>query len=176
MGSAQGAPLPEIAAIAANNANAALEVQMNSARQAMLDRLDRAAERSQTYTTVVVFGGYAAILAIWGYIKDLLHPWDAYWSAAALIVSLLFFVSFEVFKVVVNGSHLLELSVFLKTAYSPNEFFKEHQKLLSKHVGFEQNILRPFWIVVLLLTIVPAFAGAFVLVKACIVALITGEL
>lgn len=176
MGSAQGAPLPEIAAIAAGNTNAALEVQMTSARQSMLDRIDRAAERSQTYTTVVVFGGYAAILTIWGYTKDLLHPWDAYWSAATLIISLLFFVSFEVFKVVVNGSHLLEFSVFLKTAYSPSDFFKEHQKLLTKHVAFEQNILRPFWIVILLLTIIPALAAAIILVKACLGGLLTGAL
>lgn len=176
MGSAQGAPLPEISAIAADHTAAALQEQMNSARQAMLERLDRAAERSQTYTTVVVFGGYASVLAIWGYTKDILDPWDAYWSGAALITSLLFFVSFEVFKVTVNGSQLLDFSAFLKTEYAPPKFFEEHQRLLSKHLRFEQNILRPFWIFILILTIVPALGAAAVLLKAYVSGLATGAL
>lgn len=52
-------------------------------------------DKAATYTTIVIFGGYAGFFGIWQLTRDYLTKEQALWSAILILLSLLAFVLFE---------------------------------------------------------------------------------
>jgi hypothetical protein len=62
--------------------------------------LSLAYDKAATYTTIIIFGGYAGLFGIWQLTKEYLSKDQALWSALLIMISLLAFVLFEVFKMI----------------------------------------------------------------------------
>lgn len=96
----------EVPAAPAKREQDHLVAQMLEAQQKLVTvSYDKAA----TYTTVIIFGGYAGIFGLWQLTREYLSKPQALWAALLLLISLLAFVLFEVGKMV-----LVSRSVFAK--------------------------------------------------------------
>ncbi len=84
-------------------------------------------DKAATYTTVIIFGGYAGFFAVWQLTKEYLSKPQALWSALFIVISLLTFVMFEVAKMVVVTRSVL---AGLKPLQKP-EVKRDPQKLLA---------------------------------------------
>src|SRR5881409_3943173 len=71
-------------------------------------------DRAASYTTVIIFGGYAGVFAIWQLSKEYLTKGQVLWSAVFLLVSLLSFVLFEVIKMVLVTRQVLSRAAVLQ--------------------------------------------------------------
>ena len=114
--------LAEVIAHIAKQEQAKLAAQIGEAQEKLLTTsFDKAA----TYTTVIIFGGYAGFFALWQLSKDYLSKEQALWSALLILISLLSFVLFEVAKMI-----LVTKSVFGKLAPLKNPAIKNNPQLL----------------------------------------------
>ncbi|MBO9689768.1 MAG: hypothetical protein J7598_24470 [Mitsuaria chitosanitabida] len=57
-------------------------------------------DRAASYTTVIIFGGYAGVFGIWQLSKEYLSKGQTLWTALLILGSLLAFVLFEVIKMI----------------------------------------------------------------------------
>lgn len=58
-------------------------------------------DKAASYTTVIIFGGYAGFFAIWQLTREYLSKEQALWSALLIMISMLSFVLFEVAKMII---------------------------------------------------------------------------
>lgn len=64
-------------------------------------------DKAATYTTVIIFGGYAAVFGLWQLTRDYLSKPQALWAALLVLVSLTSFVLFEVGKMVLVTRNII---------------------------------------------------------------------
>jgi hypothetical protein len=64
-------------------------------------------DKSAQYANIIILAAYAGFFGLWQMTKDLLPPLIARWSALAMLVSIVVFVAFEVFKVVLVQHNFL---------------------------------------------------------------------
>jgi hypothetical protein len=118
--------------------------------------------KAQALINVVILAGYAGLFAIWNFVQSLLTPLDIALVATLLIASILVFVAWEVFKMVVVSVQSRQ-AVFLiqnsKTTEQLTENVQKYQTTINK-----QNVaLYRYWWVVLTLTVLPALAAIVIL-------------
>jgi hypothetical protein len=100
--------LPEVLQHLAKQQQEKLAADIAEAQQKLITvSYDKAA----SYTTVIIFGGYAGFFAIWQLSKEYLSRGQSLWSALLILISLLAFVLFEVLKMV-----LVSRSIFSRMA------------------------------------------------------------
>ena len=154
--------LAEVIAHIAKQEQAKLAAQIGEAQEKLLTTsFDKAA----TYTTVIIFGGYAGFFALWQLSKDYLSKEQALWSALLILISLLSFVLFEVAKMI-----LVTKSVFRKLAPLKDPAIKNNPQLLLQALQeIEQAQTKGMlgfivaWSVTVFLSLAGAVGGAGVL-------------
>ena len=132
----------EIAEAPAQREQERLAAQILEAQQKLIAvSYDKAA----TYTTVIIFGGYAGMFALWQLTKDYLSKPQALWAALLILVSLVSFVLFEVGKMV-----LVSRSVFAKMRVLNSPHVQHNPHLLLKNLqeieATQQAVLVPFFV------------------------------
>jgi hypothetical protein len=73
---------------------------------------------ASTYFSVVIIGGYGAAFALWNFTKEILEPWLIVTCGLLLCVSVISFVGFEIFKMVlvtINTRSQAEMANSLNT-------------------------------------------------------------
>ena len=122
-------------------------------------------DKAASYTTVIIFGGYAGFFAIWQLSKQYLSKGQTLWSALLILISLLAFVLFEVFKMVlvtrafVGQAKVLALP---EVRGNPDRLLQE-LKALEQLQRNHQRGLMVVWAVVVAICVGCALVGTSIL-------------
>lgn len=122
-------------------------------------------ERAQMYTNTIIAGSYAAFFTSWAGIQNDLPQFERFFSLMLMMVSLIVFLSWEIFKMVKRGFLVKEQIEVAKAL--PLDF----EKLLPEVARKENNynlLNETIWPGVLVLTIVPAIISAITFLSGCI--------
>lgn len=119
-------------------------------------------DKAMNYTNVIIVAGFAGLLAIWGYVQSFLHDWDKIASILAIMVSLIFFILWEIIKMIINGISSQRIAKVLKS--SSSQLLKKLEEAEIKDQ--KQNILfyRIWMFFTLPLTILPGLIGSTILI------------
>lgn len=140
--------------------------QADNVKKQMLEINSHAYGYASTYTALIVFGGYAALFTIWSYTREHLTPFSTYWSALLLGISVLSFVLFEIFKMVIVSKQMMDVSNLLRKSMTPEQFLSEKSKMDQSANTTFFRIVIPIWIVVLTITVATGFLAAIILLSA----------
>lgn len=78
-----------------------------SIRRLFADMQASGFSHANSYVTVVVFGSYAGMFAVWSNVKDRLSADMTYWTGMLIAISMMSFVAFEIFKMIVLSQDML---------------------------------------------------------------------
>jgi hypothetical protein len=117
-------------------------------------------DKAVAYTNVIILAGYAAFFTVWSNMKARMSHTEMLVAAFCITFSLVFFVFWEVTKMIINSKSLTGLLNVLK---APSQEFDQRLAELQK-ADHKLNIrLLQFWIVFLIFTVVPGLIAAAVL-------------
>ena len=117
-------------------------------------------DKAVAYTNVIILAGYAALFTVWSTMKAKMSHAEMLVAAFCITFSLVFFVFWEVTKMIVNSKSLTGLLNVLKAP--PQEFDQRLAELQKADQRLNIKLLR-FWIVILVFTVVPGLIAAAVL-------------
>lgn len=146
----------------------------NQIAEAQFKLLSVSYDKAASYTTVIVFGGYAGFFAIWQLSKDYLSKEQALWSALLIMISLLSFVLFEVVKMVmVSRSIFAKVAVIAKTPEVRNDPIRLLKALneLDQLQNAGLGRFHKFWAATVIVALGGALSGAVILGYAFITGL-----
>ena len=115
-------------------------------------------DKAATYTTVIIFGGYAGFFGIWQLTKEYLSKDQALWSALLILASLLSFVLFEVIKMILVTKSVMGKANILRNPTVRND----PQKLLKALNDLDEAQHEGIWgfMVVWAVTVFISLSGA----------------
>lgn len=116
-----------------------------------------------TYTTVVIFGAYAALFTVWSHSKEALSESETARVAMLMGISVIAFVGFEVLKMLVTSREFMRIRALLVNEHPPAVFLEKREALARSQNLFAQRVLLPIWVFTLLVTIITGFGAAFLL-------------
>lgn len=119
--------------------------------------------RMQTYTTVVVFGGYAALFTVWNFMRDQIPAPNQYWVAIFAGVSLLLFVFHEVYAMTTRAENSEKRYRRLAATAGEHDWLAEWQAIDKEERAFDQRVLRRVWSICLFLIVVCALVASVIL-------------
>lgn len=163
--------LPEVVEHIAKEQQAKLAREIAEAQQKIITvSYDKAA----SYATIIIFGGYAGFFSIWNLSNQYLSKWQTIWSALLILISLLLFVLFEVFKMIAVSRILLAQKNVLRlpeVQSDPERLLHEIKKLEQSQNSFGR-VFVIIWTVVVVICAVCALSAAAVLIYAFISGLV----
>lgn len=118
---------------------------------------------AQTYTTVVIFGGYAGLFTIWSFTAEHLSQTVSFTVALLIGVSLLTFVLFEIFRMVIVAQDMMELRGLILRPLPPDELFAQRERLAKAQNRRMVRIVLPTWVGALVVTVITAIGAAAVM-------------
>lgn len=127
-------------------------------------------DKAATYTAVIIFGGYAGFFAIWQLSKEYLSKQQTLGSALLILVSMLSFVLFEVYKMIFVTRSIL---THAKTIENPS-VRDDPQKLLAalqamgKAHAPSSRLFISVWAVTVAVALIGALGGTGILAYAFI--------
>jgi hypothetical protein len=133
-------------------------------------------DKAVAYTSVIIFGGYASFFGLWSLTKVYLSPGLARLAALLMLLSVLTFVLFEVFKMVVTSRSLYRQSLILSDPKGLND----PSILLRRLQDFSQAERKasiPFmrvWVVNVAIAVSTGLAAAGILLYCFVSGLICG--
>lgn len=117
-------------------------------------------DKAVAYTNIIILAGYAAFFTVWSTMKAKMSHKEMLVAAFCITFSLVFFVFWEVTKMIVNSKSLTGLLNVPKAP--PQEFDQRLAEQQKADQRLNIRLLR-FWIVILVLTVVPGLVAAVVL-------------
>ena len=114
------------------------------------------------YTNIIILAGYAGFFAIWNFTKPQLSNEQILWSALLMCISLMSFVAFEIYGMILRSKSFLGLT---KVINDPKQFVT----LLKGHNENEQSraiIFGRVWIIGLFISVASGFIAAGILIWA----------
>jgi predicted neutral ceramidase superfamily lipid hydrolase len=117
-------------------------------------------DKAVAYTNIIILAGYAAFFTVWSTMKAKMSHTEMLVVAFCITFSLVFFVFWEVTKMIVNSKSLKGLLNVLKAPR--REFDQRLAELQKADQRLNIRLLR-FWIVILVFTVVPGLIAAAVL-------------
>lgn len=136
--------------------------------QAQKELLSEGFQRANAYTNLILGAGYAGFFAVWAFTRAELSTALIFWSAILVTISLLTFVSFEVFRTLYNGIAMLELS----RAVEDEANFAIHLAAWKRKQQTRNIWLGNIWLPAFTMSAVSGFGGALILGYAFIRGLI----
>jgi FtsH-binding integral membrane protein len=121
-------------------------------------------DRAAAYTTLITAGGYAGAFSIWAFTSEHLSRTATALVALLLGLSLLIFVAYEIYKMIVGAAALLPMARLLNPPKPPDEFLREFQdfETARKRKG-ASAIQIAVWIVALVLSVMLGLSAMAVL-------------
>lgn len=126
--------------------------------------------QSVAYTNLILLAGYAGFFGIWQLTKEHLTQGQTLWSALLILVSLLFFVLFEIVKMILITKLTIRKAKLLKSSEvtsSPSSTLKALKEVES---SFERSAgpFMVYWVVSIAISLTTALVAAAILVYAFI--------
>ena len=130
-------------------------------------------DKATTYTNLVIVAGYAGLFALWHVTKEHLSRNQTLSAALLLLVSIIVFVLFEIYKAYYTSSSLLGYSQIVNRPENQNSLAKlaseiERYRLEDQRRGiwFGKS-----WLVVFIVTTLTGLGSAVILLYAFVRAL-----
>ncbi len=117
-------------------------------------------DKAAAYTNIIIVAGYVAFFTVWSNMKTTLSEREMLLSAFCITLSLIFFIFWEVGKMIINSQSLRGLIEVINAP--PDQFGQKLQEQQKAEQRLNINLIRA-WFVVLSLTVVPGLIGAGVL-------------
>ena len=136
--------------------------QMHEKIKFMIKMQSAMFEKSMAYTNVIILGGYAGVFTLLSITKDFLSRSSVILSVILLAISLVFFCSWEVAKMIFYSSYNRRIVPLLNLQQPPMQFFSELEKLRF-HEQKQQLRFARWWYVILILTVLPGFGAGGIL-------------
>jgi hypothetical protein len=133
----------------------ALAEQQDKLQKFLLEVHTKIFEKAQAYVNVITIAGYAGAFAIWSAIRPSLPLKANITVALSLGVSLVAFVLWEVFGMVVRASNFQKMRPLLLEQIAPEKFFEKLKKLQEAEARANVRLTR-IWSVVLFFCLVTA--------------------
>jgi len=131
-------------------------------------------DKSTAYTNLLLIGAYAGFFGLWQLTKDYLSKPQALWSALLVIISLTFFVIFEVTKMVVIQRDISAKAKALslpECRTNPQVLAQRMNEIAIAHERTGFHFMR-FWVLTMVVTVGAGLAGAGVLVWSFVAGLV----
>lgn len=122
-------------------------------------------DRAASYSQLIMIAGYASFFGVWSLTKPYLTPSQARWSAVFMIISVCFFVLFEVYKMIANAVHLTtHLNIIQDPEGNPDPvtLLKRFAEYDLARMRFNITFLR-VWKIISCVAIFTALAGIGIL-------------
>ena len=142
---------------------------------AKLNQLMSAAhEKSVAYTNLVTVAGYAGFFALWQLAKEYLDRKQVIWSALLMLVSIVVFVLFEIYKSYYTSRRWLELSRILSNPENHNSINQLSSEIESYNLEGQRTDVRfgTTWQAVFIVTVMSGLCAYGILLYAFIRALL----
>jgi hypothetical protein len=117
-------------------------------------------EKALAYTNLIIFAGYVLFFSFW---KEVRGELDKVWSGISVIlviISLIFFIAWEIFQMIQSSAYFRKLYSTFKL--SPDNYSEKIQNF-NKEIQKNQARVASLWIFELIFTIIPGFLGAGIL-------------
>jgi len=162
--------LPEVIQHIAREQQAKLAAEIS---EAQLKLVTVSYDKAASYTTVIIFGGYAGFFAVWQLSKQYLSKGQTLWAALMILISLLSFVLFEVLKMVlVTRMFVARVSVLgLPEVQADPKRLLQELKALEQVQRSHQRGFMVAWAVVVAICVSCALGGAAILGYAFVLGL-----
>ncbi len=87
--------------------------------------------KATSYTNLIIAAGYVGFFTLWGSIKKDLPEWAILWSGAFILISLLIFIGFEIYKMISGSLHMKSMSTQLQnpSIHTLENIQREERKL-----------------------------------------------
>jgi hypothetical protein len=117
-------------------------------------------QKLEAYSKTIIVLGYAGLFALWGFVKDNLSHRAIVWTAALVGFSLIVYIAWEVGLMVQRALSQHRFNQTLKAnpadrAKAISDFVEQTRAAEIRSTGW--------WLVILILTVGPGFAGALIL-------------
>lgn len=143
-----------------------LERQTEEAKQRIIDIQAQAFGSANSYTTVVVFGAYAALFTIWNFVRGDITTTFAAIAGIGLGISVTVFVIYQIFQMYTLSNQFMSVVSLSNRNLTPGEFLAEYQALASKNNEASNKRLIPIWRLTLVVTVLSGLAAAVTLMIA----------
>lgn len=120
-------------------------------------------DKAANYTRVILSIGYVGFFAALSATKDQLNNRQAITSALLITLSLVFYVLFEVFQMLYQARWMMQLRKLVMA--KPSQLTEALEEYNKKERRGATTLVR-VWAVALVLTVVPGFSAAAILVYA----------
>jgi hypothetical protein len=102
-------------------------------------------DKAHTYTTVVIFGGYAAFFASWGFIGSYFSDYPKIYSILLMLLSVAIFVFWELYKMIMSGHLMMRYANCLtKTG---DEFWEKLNEMIEFEKSHNIKNIRAWYII-----------------------------
>lgn len=122
-------------------------------------------DKSVAYTNIMLIGGYAGYFALWQLTKEYLTKPQILWAALLVLVSLVFFILFEVIKMIVISKSIQGQAKILNSTTSrtnPEVLLKNLDEFLALQERSSTVFMR-YWAVSVAISLSTAIVGAGIL-------------
>lgn len=126
-------------------------------------------DKGSNYTNLIIMAGYVLFFTFWSNVKNEVDIVDARLSVIYVIISVLFFIVWEIWEMIYSSLDLRRLHQLNQV--SPSEFKAQMERVKKETEKLQANFAR-LWIYELILTIIPGFSGALTLIIAYVKTLI----
>jgi hypothetical protein len=116
------------------------------------------------YTNLILGAGYVGYFATWAFLKDRLTPLTELWSALLVLVSLLSFILFEVYKSFYVSQSLLSLQ---RAVQDPAHFLQRVQEYERDRQARDIRMGR-IWATTFWFCLLTGFAGGLIFISAVV--------
>lgn len=130
-----------------------------STRQQQKEILSHVYQKASGYTNLVMLGGYASAFGIWQLTKNYLSKEQFLIVGAMIIISIILFAGFEVYKMVSHAFFFRKLNRVLKQEIPENERPAAWQIAWDQYSAQESRI----WVFFLVPTVLFGFGAGFYL-------------
>lgn len=140
------------------------EKQRDETIEIVVKVIAEAFDRSTAYANIIILAGYAGFFATWSFVKDYLTERSTIITALLMVLSVIVFVAWEMFKMILGAKDLNRLSHLVPTPpLSPEQFFKRLNRIQNVLQIRKVSLVR-YWYVVLTTTVLAGFGAGFILV------------
>ncbi len=122
-------------------------------------------DKATAYTNLIIIGGYAGFFGLWSLTKDYLSKEQVLWTALFMAISLVSFVFFEIYKMIITSKDLISRNATI----SDPSLINDPQKILKNLEEFDRNSQKvsasfiKTWSVILFITVGSAVIGLAIL-------------
>ena len=125
--------------------------------QKQKDLISNVYAQAHHYTTVIVFGGYAALFTLWNFTKEVLWDWQVFVIGLSITISMMLYISSEIYGAWKRGKQAQTQMNDLNDAQQMGKFPDEYGKLDIEQTNNFMAIWHYFFIGTVFFAVLAAF-------------------